>query len=105
MGTAIRHQSDFWPEHGSGQQKPQPQVVARSSSSSLLWNLFFGIQTETRVGSLIAAAGLIMAAKTGTMHIPTTLANFTFPPGPLELCGIGMIVWLHAKWRKASKPD
>lgn len=105
MGTAIRHQSDFWPEHQAGQPRPQPPVVVHTSSNSWLWNLLFGIQTETRLGSLIAAAGLIMAAKTGTMQIPTSLGNFSFPPGPLELCGIGMIVWLHAKWRKASKPD
>jgi hypothetical protein len=104
MGTAIRHQSDFWPEHETEQHRPQPQVVAHSSSHSWLWNLLFGVQTETRVGSLIAAAGLMMAAKTGTMQIPS-MANFSFPPGPLELCGIGMLVWLHAKWRRASRPD
>jgi hypothetical protein len=103
MGTAIRHQSDFWPEHQSGGPQPQPHVVARGSSS-WLWNLFFGIQTETRVGSLIAAAGLILAAKSGTMHIPSP-ANFTFPPGPLEICAIGMLVWLHAKWRRANRAD
>lgn|SRR5262249_10225040 len=104
MGTAIRHQSDYWPEHQAGGERPQPQAVTRGSSSSWLWNLLFGIQTETRVGSVIAAAGLIMAAKSGTMQIPS-LANFTFPPGPLELCGIGMLVWLHAKWRRLNRAD
>lgn len=104
MGTAIRHQSDFWPEHENGQPPARPQVAPAASSGSRLWNLLFGIQTETRVGSLLAAAGLIMAAKTGTTHIPS-LANFTFPPGPLEICAIGMLVWLHAKWRRATRVD
>lgn len=103
MGTAIRHQSDFWPEHEHKTGQPHPHL-ARTASGSWLWNLFFGIQTETRVGSLIAAAGMIMAAKTGTMQIPN-LAHFTFPPGPLEICGIGTLMWLHAKWRKATRAD
>jgi hypothetical protein len=23
-------------------------------------------------------------------------------PGPLPVCGIGILIWLHAKWRRAS---
>lgn len=104
MGSGIRRQSDFWPEHETPQPRVQPHVVPHGPSNSWMWNLLFGVQTETRVGSLITAAGLIMAARAGSMQIPS-LANFSFPPGPLETCGIGMLVWLHAKWRKASKPD
>lgn len=98
MGTAIRHQNDFWPEH----QSAQLHIVARSSSSSWLWNLFFGVTTETRIGSLLAGGGLIMAVKSGTEHI-SNLARLTFPPGPLEICALGLLIWLHAKWRHASR--
>jgi hypothetical protein len=101
MSSAIRRQNDYWPEHES---QPVVHVVSRSASSSSLWNLLFGVKTETRVGSLVAAAGLIMAAKTGTTDF-TSLADLTFPPGPLEICAIGLLIWLHAKWRHASRVD
>lgn len=101
MSTAIRRQNDYWPEH---ENRPELHVVTRSSSGSWLWNLFFGVKTETRIGSLVAAAGLIMTAKTGTTDF-TNLADLTFPPGPLEICAIGLLIWLHAKWRHATRVD
>jgi len=24
-------------------------------------------------------------------------------PGPLEVCALGIMVWLHAKWRRSIK--
>ena len=99
MSSVIRRQNDYWPEH---EKRPELHVVARSSPGSWLWNLFFGVKTETRIGSLVAAAGLIMAAKTGTMHV-SSLADLTFPPGPLEICAIGLLIWIHAKWRHANR--
>jgi hypothetical protein len=101
MSTAIRRQSDYWPEH---EDRPELHVVVHSSAGSRLWNLFFGVKTETRVGSLVAAAGLIMAASTGTSAF-TSLADLTFPPGPLEICAIGLLIWLHAKWRHAGRVE
>jgi hypothetical protein len=101
MSTAIRRQNDYWPEH---ENRREMHVVTRSSPSFSLWNLLFGVKTETRVGSLVAAAGLIMAAKTGTMNV-SSLADLTFPPGPLEICAIGLLIWLHAKWRHATRVD
>jgi hypothetical protein len=103
MSSAIRRQADYWPEH-EGPKGPELHAVPRSASGSGLWNLFFGVKTETRVGSLVAAAGLIMAAKTGTMQV-SRLADLTFPPGPLEICAIGLLIWLHAKWRHATRVD
>jgi len=58
---------------------------------------------EVRIGSLIAAAGLIWAAKIVTDNF-TGIDAFSFarlPRGPLELCAIGILIWLHAQWRKS----
>jgi len=101
MSSAIRRENDFWPEHAE-RGVPQQHTHVQSSSSSWLWNVFFSPRTETRVGSLTAAAGLIMAAHSGTVQI-SSLANLTFPPGPLETCAIGLLVWIHAKWRHATR--
>jgi hypothetical protein len=60
---------------------------------------------EVRIGSLIAAAGLIWAAKIVTDNF-TGIDAFSFarlPRGPLELCAIGILIWLHAQWRKSVR--
>jgi hypothetical protein len=33
-----------------------------------------------------------------------TLWNFSVTqPGPLEICALGILMWLHAKWRRSLK--
>jgi len=54
-----------------------------------------------RCGSLIAAGGLIWGVKRATENF-TTLANLALPTGgPLELCAIGVLIWLYAKYRRS----
>lgn len=53
---------------------------------------------EARIGSLIAAAGVIWAVHSGTLHY-SGLANLRVPADPLLVCCIGIVLWLHAKWR------
>jgi hypothetical protein len=61
------------------------------------------IRREERLGSLIAAAGTIWAVYVGT-HDYTNLLHLQFsPPGPLEVCALGILAWLHAKWRRSLK--
>jgi hypothetical protein len=53
---------------------------------------------ESRLGSLVAAGGVIWTANIATKSF-TSLNNLLLPSGPLELCAIGILIWLHAKWR------
>jgi hypothetical protein len=53
---------------------------------------------ESRLGSLVAAGGIIWTAHLATKDF-TSFDNIILPSGPLELCAIGILVWLHAKWR------
>ena len=56
------------------------------------------IQREVRIASLIAAAGVIWAVRVATTSmLPAYAAELTF--GPLETSCLGIIMWLHAKWR------
>jgi hypothetical protein len=59
---------------------------------------------QARLGSVIAAAGLIWTAQAATRNFSTLNALFPLPVGPLEICGIGIVIWLHAKWRSSIAP-
>jgi len=54
---------------------------------------------------VIAGAGLIWVAREASKDL---LANWQFtqlPTGPLEICAIGILVWLHAKWRRSVQTN
>jgi hypothetical protein len=58
------------------------------------------IKTEERIGSLIASGGLIWCTQVLTNDIHNTNA-LMMTPGPLEVCAIGILIWLHGKWRRS----
>ena len=60
------------------------------------------IQGEERIASLIAAAGVIWAVRvTVTSMLPAYATELTV--GPIETCALGILIWLHAKWRRTLK--
>ena len=61
------------------------------------------IRAEERFGSLIAAGGTIWMAYVATVDYNNLLHLRIMPPGPLEVCAIGVLAWLHAKWRRSIK--
>ncbi len=63
----------------------------------------FRIHTEERLGSLTAGAGLIWTAREATKDLTSLWQFRLLPPGPLEVCAIGILIWLHAKWRRSTK--
>jgi len=64
-----------------------------SHSLSILW--------EERVASLIAAAGAMWAAYVATVDYTALWKVQIMPPGPVEVCALGILAWLHAKWRRS----
>lgn len=56
---------------------------------------------EERIGSLVASGGIIWAAWV-FFRGNTGLDAVWQTRGPLEICAIGILVWLHAKWRKST---
>lgn len=70
------------------------------SVGSVPANPLQSIRREERFGSLIAAAGTIWMVYVGT-HDYTNLWRLQIdPPGPLEVTALGILIWLHAKWRR-----
>lgn len=61
------------------------------------------IKTQERLGSLIAAAGIVWATYVITKNFTSVLQLPPLPAGPLETGALGILVWLHAKWRRSLK--
>ena len=61
------------------------------------------IKTEERLGSLVAAAGIVWTSYAVTKNFAGVLQLPPLPPGPLEIGAVGILVWLHAKWRRSVK--
>jgi hypothetical protein len=76
-------------------------VPAKSRSEAPL----IRIKTEERLGSLVSAAGVIWAVNEATKGLDELWKLTILPPGPLEVCAIGILIWLHAKWRRSVKVD
>lgn len=58
-----------------------------------------GTHLEGRIGSIVAGLGLVWAAKVNTYNFTGLPPSVIFPPGPLETCAVGILIWIHAKWR------
>lgn len=73
---------------------------ARKSSGG---NHLLSIGAEERLGSLIAAGGTIWMVYVATVDYAHLWTMRIMPPGPLEVCAIGVLAWLHAKYRRSIK--
>lgn len=59
---------------------------------------------EERIGSIIASAGIAWSVyhATLTIDVVQSFSNIMLKRGPLEVCGLGIMVWLHAKYRRST---
>lgn len=58
--------------------------------------------TEAQLGLLMFGGGAIWAAKVETVRLANIFQLLT-TTGPVEIAAIGLLVWLHAKWRKSIR--
>ncbi|HEY6371750.1 MAG TPA: hypothetical protein VIX37_14315 [Candidatus Sulfotelmatobacter sp.] len=61
------------------------------------------IRMEERFASLIAAGGTIWAVYVATQHYGNLWRLQIAPPGPIEVCALGILAWLHAKYRRSTR--
>jgi hypothetical protein len=93
---------------GYVQSKPQyiPVVPIRKPAKPVRSQRnLLSIRAEERLGSLIAAAGTIWAVYVATHDYDSLWRMQIMPPGPVEVCALGILAWLHAKWRRSTKVD
>ena len=53
---------------------------------------------EAQLGSLVAGGGIVWIAVIAAPQLGSA-SGITFPTGPMEVCAVGILIWLHAKWR------
>lgn len=85
--------------------RPSNTVVTtpKSQSPVPLDRKLAGIRREEHFGSLVAAAGVIWGVYVATQNYDSLWHFQINPPGPLETCALGILAWLHAKWRRSLK--
>ena len=55
---------------------------------------------EERIASLIAAGGLVWCVQISTQNF-TSLDKLTLPMNAVYITALGVVIWLHAKWRRS----
>ncbi|HYN16158.1 MAG TPA: hypothetical protein VES66_10280 [Terriglobales bacterium] len=58
------------------------------------------IRAEENLGILIAMGGFVWAAFQVRQYL-LHVSPFWVRAEPLEVCALGIVVWLHAKWRRS----
>ncbi len=93
---------DFWPAEREGFSAPtRPAYAAVRFPPSPLRSK--SVRVEEWVGALMAGAGLCWAASAIANQVEPVLRFGFWPAGPLELCAMGVLVWIHAKWRRSVR--
>lgn len=64
---------------------------------------FLGIRGQESLGSLLAASGTAWLVYVATTDFNHMWQMPIMPPGPIEVCSVGILLWLHAKWRRSRK--
>jgi hypothetical protein len=80
---------------------PAPKLASKPPDQRYL----LGIRGEERIGGLLAGAGAIWATYVATMDYASLWRMQIMPPGPVEICALGILVWIHAKWRRSTKAN
>jgi len=84
-------------------QQPVYAPLAKPAQKRKEKEPLFSIATEERLGRLIAAGGMIWCAYSATLEYAGVWSLELFRPGSIEVCALGIVVWLHGKWRRSTK--
>jgi len=60
-------------------------------------------RAEEGFGALVVIAGGVWAVYVVAVQQMSPWHFQFVPPGPAEVCALGVLIWLHSKWRHASK--
>jgi hypothetical protein len=80
-------------------------AIPKSTKKASTKNHLLTIRGEERFGSVLAATGIIWAVYVATVDYSNLWRMQIMPPGPIEVCAVGILAWLHAKWRRSTKVD
>lgn len=101
MPPSAQREHDPWPQEREGYHEQPPVAYAPVRLDASVGPGATVIRRAEQIGSLVAGGGIIWTAYAVTHHLPQITRLALFPPGPLEVLGIGVLVWLIAKWCRA----
>ena len=102
-GAIAARSGDQWPAEREGYEGKIPIVYAGLGHAAATAKPQRWLRLEERFGSLMAGGGIIWTSQAVTNHFAGLTQINLLPPGPLETCAIGVLVWLHAKWRRSLR--
>jgi len=83
---------------------PVVEIPRKPKKKSGRGNLL-SVRVEERLGSLLTAGGTAWLVYVATLDFNRMWQMRIMPPGPVEVCALGILLWLHAKWRRSIKVD
>ncbi len=104
VAKPIRNEHLDWDLEREGYLHKPPVAYAateRPARKKAEGGHLLSIRGEERFGSLVAAAGTIWAVYVATVDYNSLWRMQIMPPGPVEVCAVGILAWLHAKWRRS----
>jgi hypothetical protein len=101
MPPRAQREKDPWPEEREGYHEPTPVAYAPIHVDSGLRKESALVRRAEQLGSLVAGGGIIWTTYAFTHHSAEIMRFALFPPGPLEILGVGVLIWLVAKWYRA----
>ena len=78
-----------------------PKAAKKQSSEGTL----LSVRTEERLGSVLAASGTAWLVYAATADLAHLWQMRVMQVGPVEVCVLGILLWLHGKWRRSIKVD
>lgn len=103
MPPIAKRETDPWPEERSGYCEAAPVAYVSSRINAGAEKDSHTIHRVEQIGSVISGVGMIWTAYAVAHHSAEIVRFALFPPGPLEVLGIGVLIWLVAKWVRAVK--
>lgn len=97
MPPPAQRETDPWPEEREGYHQPPPVAYAPIRLERSAGQESTAIRRAEQLGSLVAGGGIIWTAYAVTHHSAEIARFAIFPPGPLEVLGVGVLIWLVAK--------
>jgi hypothetical protein len=95
--STAQRARDPWPEEREGYSQPTEIAYAPVRVKSSASKESTAIRRAEQIGSLVAGGGIIWTAHAVTHHSAEIVRFALFPPGPVELLSIGVLIWLVAK--------
>src|SRR5437764_10963412 len=96
----AQNRAEEWPFEREG-YSDQPQAASAAAPPANMPAPSHPGRLETFLGSVLAGVGAVWTAQIVTQAGLTVPGTLTLNSHPIELTGIGILLWLHGKYRKS----